>query len=137
MTEINYKIVGLDDARPPKIQVTPCIDLYFELNDEAPAAWCYLFQSITGRRRYPIKIDPETGLHVETWVRKPNEIAAALDTIKKIVEDTNMAYTKVLEEERMKAAVKEEVAAVSEEQLELNRVVALLDFDEAGTAEAL
>jgi hypothetical protein len=121
-------IIGFDPTRPPKIQRQPYINLYFELAHEAPEDWCKLFNDMTTKQQYTTRIDPEKGLFVETWVRKPDEIQAVLEGLKITVRGCNDAYIKQVR----KAASAGNVASVEEEgeQGKLNRLVAGLDFSQ-------
>ena len=124
-----YKIIGIDEARPPKIQRQPCIDLVFELNETAPEDWCKQFQVVVGKTRYPITIDPVEGLFVETWVRKASEIAASLELIKSFVAKGNDAY-KAMVLRNSDAPVEEGVVVeLTPEQKQLNEIVSGLYFD--------
>jgi hypothetical protein len=93
MAEVtNIKIIGFDEERPPMIQTRPCVDLVFQLDQEAPPEWCKCFSEVTGKTRYPISINPEEGIFIETWVKKPEEIEGSLASVKKFVAATNVNY---------------------------------------------
>ena len=126
----NFRIVGLDETRPPVIQRMPCIDLFFELNERAPKDWCDLFSSRTGKPRYPVKISPEDGLFVETWVRNSSEIESALVSVKAMVAGCNGAYDEAQNSKVTAVAVTKDGPVISPEQTTLNTVVAGLTFDE-------
>ena len=127
----NFHIVGLDETRPPAIQRMPCIDLFFELNEQAPKEWCDLFSSKIGKPRYPVKINPVDGLFVETWVRTSSEIESSLDSMKLMVAGCNAAYDELLIAKRKVVAVTDDGPVISAEQVSLNKVVAGLIFDKA------
>ncbi len=127
---LELKIIGLDPDRPPMLQRQPCIDLAFQLSDIAPADWCDEFQKGVGKQRYPIKIDPEAGEFVETWVRTPEEIEKALETVKELVQRGNVAYKEALYAKNNIVAPDEPVKEVSPAQLALDKVVAALNFDD-------
>lgn len=130
MEATNYKVVGLDASRPPVIQPRPCIDLIFELNEEAPRAWCEEFQAGVGKQPFSITIDPDVGLHIETWVRTPAQIEKALETVKSLVLQANEAYLLRLKRERQLVDADDDVdIVVSPEQSRLDAVVAGLNFD--------
>jgi len=127
----NFRIVGLDETRPPAIQRMPCIDLFFELNEQAPKEWCDLFSSKTGKPRYPVKINPVDGLFVETWVRNSSEIESSLDAMKVMVSECNGAFDKMQAARSNVVAVTEDGPEISPEQTALNQVVSRLVFDES------
>ena len=128
----DLKITGMDPARPPAIQSIPCIELAFALSHQASKDWCDEFNLLMSKQPYSTRIDPETGLFIETWVRQPEEIVRALARMKQGVEDCIRVYIDRVEAERKARAAKHrtEVAAVSEAQKTLDRVVAQLIFDE-------
>ncbi len=126
----NFRIVGLDEDRPPAIQRMPCIDLFFELNEQAPKEWCALFSARSGKPRYPVKISPEDGLFVETWVRTSSEIESSLVSMKSMVASCNEAYDEIQNAKVPVVAVTEDGPVISPEQTTLNNVVAGLTFDE-------
>lgn len=125
----NIKVIGFDEERPPMIQTRPCVDLIFQLDQEAPPEWCKCFPDVCGKTQYPIAIDPEVGLFIETWVRKPNEIEGMLASVKKFVAACNMAYDELLRKRRMVVQVDSPDVVVSPEQLALNHIVSQLSFD--------
>lgn len=130
MDIVSYKVIGMDEERPPLIQRRPCIDLYFELNEAAPKAWCEEFHASVGKQQFPIKIDQDIGLHVETWVRTPDQIAPLLATIKAIVQRSNEAYLKRLKAESQIIDTDDETVVLSPEQLALNQLVSQLVFED-------
>lgn len=134
----DIKICGIDEMRPPKILSSPYIDLFFKLTHEAPKAWCDDFNSLGGKREYKAKIDAKVGLFIETWVRKPAEVEKAFMAMKEMVDTCTADY---IARARAKAGIKEDkgpAIVLSPEQVELNRIIAGLDYDlpEAGEPEA-
>ena len=130
MEVTQYKVVGVDESRPPLIQPRPCIDLVFQLNEEAPRAWCEEFQAITGKQPFSITLDPEIGLHIETWVRKPEQVAQSLDNVKSLVALANEAYMKRLtRESQVVVSSDDSEVVISPAQKALNDVVAGLVFE--------
>ena len=127
----NFRIVGLDESRPPAIQRMPCIDLFFELNEQAPKEWCDLFSAKSGKPRYPVKINAEDGLFVETWVRNSSEIESSLEAIKAMVAGCNGAFDEMQAAQSKVVVVTEDGPEISPEQTALNQVVARLVFDES------
>ncbi len=128
----DIKIIGLDEYRPPKILKEPYINLFFKLSHKAPKQWCEDFNILIGKRKYPVKINPATGLFIETWVRLPAEIKATLDDIKKVITACNDAYIARIEAEALAVnkanADSKDSAGVA--QAELNRIIEALDFSD-------
>lgn len=128
----DLKIVGLDPKRPPVIQDIPCIDLIFALSEQAPADWCEEFNMLMSKQPYTTRVDPSTGLFIETWVRQPKEIANSLERMKqgmqdctRLYEDRIAASAQALAEKRNTGTTK-----VSEAQQALNEVIDDLKFDD-------
>jgi len=128
MATQDYKIIGMDPERPPRIQRQPCIDLVFELDEEPTSEWINEFGSVTGKSKYTVAVDSENPLYIATWVRKPQEIQGHLNEVKSMV---RLANTNNAERARKAVGVvvttKEET--ISPEQEALNGVVAKLDFE--------
>ena len=124
----NIRISGLDETRPPRIRKQPYIDLFFELSEQAPVLWCELFNQHSKDGRYPAKIDPEKGLLIETWVRKPEEIEAWLASLKTMVAKTTTAYLARVKADADRARGQMDQPGDEGEQGRLNRIVAALDF---------
>ena len=127
----NIKIIGFDDNRPPLIQKAPYIDLFFKLTHQAPKDWCDDFNQLVSKKKYSAKIIPATGLFIEAWVRKPDEIKELLAELKKIVITCSEEYIA-----NINAAIEAASNANSNskpgdegEQGRLNKIVAALDFD--------
>lgn len=128
--DTEYKIIGLDSERPPRIQRMPCIDLYFELNEEPDPGWCNEFLAAAGKTRYPVKVDESNSLFVFTWVRQASEIPVAFELAKSVVDKCNKSYRETLIRQKAIVAVDDPVAVISPEQQALNKIVAGLAFDE-------
>ena len=124
----DIKIKGIDEMRPPRIRKEPYINLFFKLIHEAPKDWCDHFNHLVAKREYPVKIDAATGLFIETWVRKPDEIESVLEGLKEAVTRCNQEYiARVLAEANSAAAMQDNVDDTGE-QGNLNRIIAGLDF---------
>ncbi len=124
----DLKICGLDEMRPPRIRKEPYIDLYFQLSHKAPEDWCNDFNNLTKQLQPPAKIAPATGLFVETWVRKPEEIEPRLKLLQDIITDCSEKYIARIHAQ----AAAQQVPGKSEdegEQGRLNQIIAGLDFD--------
>lgn len=126
----DIKIIGIDEMRPPRILKEPYINLFFKLIHKAPKDWCDDFNHMTAKGEYPVKIQPATGLFIETWVRKLEEIEKALEGLKKAVSSCNEEYiARVLAE----ASAAEDIGVRAEdegEQGRLNRVIKRLNYDD-------
>ncbi len=127
----DLRIVGFDAERPPMIQPHPCIDLIFELNHEAPPGWCEEFNLLASQRPYSVKIDPETGLFIETWVKKPAEIEKVYTTLKGTVQECITAYINKLNAKANIKVVDGPVKVISPAQQSLNEAVSKMNFEEA------
>ena len=125
----DIKIIGIDEMRPPRIRKEPYINLFFKLIHKAPKDWCDEFNHLVAKGNYPVKIDPAKGLVIETWVRKPEEIENALESLKKAVGQCNQEYISRVLAESHSAADMDENQAVTVEQGNLNRIVAGLSYD--------
>ena len=126
----DIKICGIDQMRPPRILKEPYINLFFKLSHKAPQDWCEAFNRLVSKGDYPVKIETITGLFIETWVRKPEEIETVLDELKKAVSTCNQEYIDRVQAEASAAA---DVGGKSEdegEQGRLNRIIAELNFDD-------
>jgi hypothetical protein len=125
----DIKIIGIDEMRPPRIRKEPYINLFFKLIHKAPKDWCDNFNHLVAKREYPVKIDPASGLFIETWVRKPEEIERALNGLKKAVSECNQEYiARVLNEANAAAEMGDNLADTGE-QGNLNRIIASLNYN--------
>jgi hypothetical protein len=131
MQHINdLKITGIDDARFPKIRKEPYINLFFKLSHKAPPDWCQDFNMLFTNHEYAVKIDASTGLYIETWVRKMDEIAGHLDVLKKKITECNASYIqKAKEQEAIEAKANAAGRDTPGEQETLNKLIAGLNFD--------
>ncbi len=126
----DIRISGIDESRPPRIRKEPYINLFFTLNHKAPAKWCDTFNTLVAKRKYPVKIDPDEGEYVETWVRKPDEIEPLVDALKETVTHTTEEYIARIAAENRAAAEKEVDPENEGEQGRLNRILAGLNFED-------
>lgn len=125
----DIRIIGLDEARPPRILKEPYINLFFKLSHKAPKRWCEEFNDLVGKKGYPAKIDTVAGLFIETWVRKPEEIVDSLDGLKQTVVLASQKYIARIQAETDAAEHSGGATAESAEQARLNKIVAALNFD--------
>ncbi len=130
MQAINdIKIVSIDDERPPMIRKEAYIDLFFKLSTKAPLDWCEDF-NVLGRQIEPgVKIEKNSGLYVEAWVKGMNDIAPHLESIKQNILDCNEQYIEKARQKQLAllAANAGEVGKDSE-QFKLNEIIADLKF---------
>jgi hypothetical protein len=126
----DIRISGIDETRPPRIRKEPYINLFFKLNHKAPAKWCDNFNSLVAKRKYPVKIDTDEGLFVETWVRKPEEIEPLVEALKEAVGHCTEEYIARIEAENRAAAEQTSDPENEGEQGHLNRILAGLNFDD-------
>ncbi|MGJ8668487.1 MAG: hypothetical protein ACSHXK_03265 [Oceanococcus sp.] len=129
MDEIkDLRITGIDETRPPRVRKEPYIDLYFTLSFQAPPLWCEMFNDLVQKGKFPAKIEPESGLMIETWVRQIDEIELALATLKQGVSKATEAYFARLKAEAAQVTDSSVGLEDGGEQGRLNRVLAALNF---------
>lgn len=126
----DLKISGIDEMRPPRILKEPYINLFFKLIHKAPTEWCENFNRLVANGSYPAKIEKSTGLFIETWVRKPEEIETVLDVFKEAVSTCNQEFIARVEAEARAAADVGDSSEEGGEQGRLNRIIAGLNFDD-------
>jgi len=127
----DIRIVGIDERRPPRIRAEPYIDLFFKLTHKAPVDWCRDFVELQSKKTYESKINVDECLFIETWVRKPEEIAAHLENLKKAVAECNARYIeKIRASERDRQGDNDKLRMEDGPQGQLNRIIAGLDFSE-------
>lgn len=126
----DLKIIGIDETRFPRIRKEPYINLFFKLSHKAPPDWCQDFNMLFTNHEYAVKIDANTGLYIETWVRKMDEIPGHLDLLKKKITECNDVYIqKAKEQELVRARANEAGRNTPGEQEILNQLIANLKFD--------
>lgn len=129
-TITDIKIIGIDEQRPPMIRKEGYIDLYFKLSAKAPQDWCEDFNKLGLRIEPRTRINPATGLVIETYVRDANQIQEHLDKIKQQLKTCIGDY---LEKERLKQlALAQRDAAhpgANAKQELLNAIIAGLRYD--------
>lgn len=126
----DIRIIGVDETRPPRILKEPYINLYFKLAHQAPKDWCNDFNNLTSKYTYPAKIEPSTGLYIETWVRKIDEIETSFDTLKTAVSTCNLDYIARIQAQAEAAANTDSLEEDTGEQGRLNKVIAHLNYDD-------
>lgn len=126
----DIRICGIDETRPPRIRKEPYIDLHFKLSHKAPKEWCEDYNRLVARKKYPAKIDPITGITIDTWVRKPEEIVGTLDSLKEAVKLCNKEYIARIKAEAAASTSSSNHPDDGGEQGYLNHIIAGLNFDE-------
>jgi hypothetical protein len=130
MTDISsIKVVGIDEERPPIVRKEGYIDLYFKLSEKAPVEWCEDFNKLGHRLKPPVKIRPDKGLIMETYVHDMNAIQQQLDKIKEKIKQCSTEYLE-REKQRMLALAARQAERIgsSDKQTLLNEIVAGLDY---------
>jgi len=127
----DIRIIGIDAKRPPRIRKEPYIDIYFQLSHKVPIDWCQDFITVQTNMEYDVSMNIEDCLHIQTWVRTPNEIPKQLQSIKALVAECNQRYienivTSTLDQDSDNDNLNSELGP----QGELNRIIAELDFSE-------
>ncbi len=126
----DIRICGFDEKRPPMILKQPYIDLFFKLIHQAPKEWCEDFNQIVSKAQYNTKIAPNTGLFIETWARKPEEIEGILELLKQAVATCSQNYISKIEQRISAASDDQDKPEDEGEQGRLNRIIATLNFDD-------
>jgi hypothetical protein len=127
----DIKITSIDELRPPLIRKEPYIDLVFKLSHQAPKLWCEDFNRIAAKKKSPAKIDSAIGLYVETYVRKPEEIEAALEFLKEAVKICTQEYIeRIIAANSAAAAASGNTPSDEGEQGRLNKIIAALNYDD-------
>lgn len=126
----DIKIVGLDERRQPRVRKEPYIDLYFKLSHKAPSDWCQNFNDMLSKLGLTAKIKPAEGVFIETWVRKPDEIVAHLELLKKKVAECSLAYIENIRQQQARGSEDSDVLQnETGEQGRLNKIIAGLIFE--------
>ena len=127
----DIRITGIDERRPPRIRKEPYIDLCFRLSHKAPLDWCQDFTDHLSKTDFPVTIDADECLYIETWVRTQETIVGHLQALKKAVVDCNSRYIeKIQASERDKDGDIDALARQAGPQGQLNRLIAALDFSD-------
>jgi hypothetical protein len=127
----DIRITGIDEKRPPQIRKEPYIDLCFRLAHKAPVDWCQDFTDHQANTGFPVKIDTNECLYIQTWVRSPDEIVGHLQMLKKAVAQCNARYIEKIEaRERDQDGDNDQLAKETGPQGQLNRIIAALDFSD-------
>ena len=127
----DIRISGIDDKRPPRVRKEPYIDIIFKLIHQAPKDWCEDFNQLVSKAEYTAKIVPATGLFIETWVRKPEEIENVLEVLKLAVTTCSLEYIAKINARTNAAAGHQDKPENEGEQGRLNKIIAALNFNDA------
>ena len=125
----DIQISSIDEKNPPLIKKQPYIDLFFKLNHQAPKDWCDDFNTLGAKAKFPAKITPDTGLIIETWVRKIEEIEETLETLKQRVVTCTLEYIAKIEARNKASETTQDKPGDVGEQGRLNKAIAALHFD--------
>ena len=126
----DIRIKGIDKKRWPNLNNKKYIDVYYELSEKAPRDWCLDFNQFFSKERNRIKINPDRGEFIETWVREMEEIPSLLHAIKDIVAKCNDRQTeKSKREYAANQASYNETKTASHNKLE--EILASLQFEES------
>lgn len=125
----DIRICGIDEKRPPRILKEPYINLFFKLTHQAPKDWCEDFNQLVSKEKYPAKLNPATGLIIETWVRKPDEITNSLDILKEAVVTCTQEYISKIDARIAASANAQDKLGDDGEQGRLNKIIAALNYD--------
>lgn len=130
----DIRIIGIDEQRPPKIRKEPYIDIVFKLSHQAPADWCYAFNTLLSKHTATPKIKEGEGLFIESYVRTADEIPPFLALLKAKISECNRQYIERIElAARTAGNINSALALEAGEQGKLNRIIAALDFGETTT----
>jgi hypothetical protein len=124
----NIKIKRLDPNRRPSLKNAKYIDVFYELSQKAPRDWCGDFNLLFSKSSLNVKINPEEGLYVETWVRDLTHIQNELDQIKEIIKTCNKNYIDQKLKEAAALQRTDNVQGDSKNEA-LDKVLDLLIFD--------
>lgn len=125
----DIRICGIDEKRPPMILKKPYIDIFFKLIHKAPQEWCEDFNQLVSKRKYSAKITPATGLYIEAWVRKADEIEDMLEDLKKTVTTCSQNHIAKVEARISAASNVQNKPGDEGEQGKLNKIIEALDFE--------
>jgi hypothetical protein len=125
---INIKIKGIDPNRRPSVVNKNYIDIIFELSDKANKDWCVIFNDYFSKSANNIRINPEEGNFVETWVRDMEDIPDTLSLIQEHIGITNTKYSeKLIKDAELREDSYNKVQSVESERLE--SILSGLNFD--------
>jgi len=130
MTSIStIKIVGIDDDRPPAVRKEDYIDLYFKLSQKAPPDWCDDFNQLGHHLEPPVKVNKNSAIIIETWIRDMKLIPEHLEKIKQKITLCNEQYLEKIKQKKLAALAKStSLQGEDGRQNQLNLIVATLEF---------
>ncbi|MDH5784329.1 MAG: hypothetical protein OEZ16_01815 [Chromatiales bacterium] len=126
----DIRICGMDETRPARIRKEPYINLYFKLNHQAPKEWCEHYNDLVLKKTFPARVEPATGLIIDTWVRMPGEVTALFEELKLAVKVCNDDYIARIEAESAAALLLSSTTNDDGEQGVLNRIIDKLNFED-------
>ena len=124
----NIKIKSLDPNRRPSLKNKKYIDVFYELSQKAPRDWCGDFNLLFSKSSLNVKINPDEGLYVETWVKDLTHIQNELDQIKEFIKACNRSY---IDQKLKEAAAIQRTESIQGDSKSdaLDKVLDLLNFD--------
>ena len=124
----NIKIKRLDPNRRPSLKNKKYIDVFYELSQKAPRDWCGDFNLLFSKSSLNVKINPDEGIYVETWVKDLTHIQNELDQIKEFIKACNKSY---IDQKLKEAAAIQRTESIQGDSKSdaLDKVLDLLNFD--------
>ena len=124
----NIKIKRLDPNRRPSLKNKKYIDVFYELSQKAPRDWCGDFNLLFSKSSLNVKINPDEGLYVETWVKDLTHIQNELDQIKEFIKSCNKSY---IDQKLKEAAAIQRTESIQGDSKSdaLDKMLDLLNFD--------
>ena len=126
----DFKIMGIDTTRPPRVRKEPYIDLVFKLSEKADKEWCQDFNALCTDVTYTVKVDMVEFLYIETWVKTMQEIPDHLKVLKIKVSECNQMYLdRVATRKQALLDGNSDIAGAEGPQGQLNEIISNLNFD--------
>ena len=123
---VKVKVKGIDSKRRPCLVNKNYIDIIFE--DKADKDWCVLFNDSFTNSGANVRVNPEEGQYVETWVRDMEDIPEILDLIKEHTSQTNFTYSdKLVQDDIKRKEAYNQVKSIASERLD--KILGDLNFD--------
>lgn len=125
--EKHIKLISLDPERHPNVVNKNYIDIVYMLSEEAPKAWCEIFNDIYKNDK-TIRIDNDSSQYIVSWIRDMEDIPKIFNTMKDNISLTNTTYQKNLlaEEKLRKDSYNQDK---SKESIRLDEILSRLDFE--------
>lgn len=127
-TEYQIKIIGVDPKRRPNLNNKKYIDVFYELSEKASKDWCVEFNLCISKHKKQVRINPDIGLYIDTWVHGMYEIPEFLDSIKAAVIKCNSILLERAQNEEA-ARKHRDIENRGAEHTELEKILQSLKFD--------